>query len=81
MSFDEMVEMVAILKEDYDCKNGPYKNPKKVKAQILENVQKTIHRKFGVQRSREQLHKRWSDLKLREPEQMVRIRKVIRRSK
>ena len=79
MAFDEMVEMVAILKkEDYDCLKGPYKNTKKVKAKIKENVQRTLHQKFKVQRSREQLRKRWSDLKRRELE---RIRRVLRRRK
>ena len=82
MAFDEMVEMVAILKkEDYDCLKGPYKNPKKVKAKIIENVQRTLHQKFKVQRSREQLRKRWSDFKRREPEQLERIQRVLRRRK
>ena len=82
MAFEEMVGMVAILRrEDYDGKHGPYKNPNKLKAQIMDNVKRSIRHKFGVHRSREQLHKRWFDLKLRELEQMERIKKVIRRSK
>ena len=82
MSFEEMVEMVLIFKaEDYDGRHGPYKYPNKVKAQIMEKVRRSLHRKFGVKRSKEQIRKRWSDLKKREPEQMNRIRRVIRRSK
>ena len=82
MTFEEMVEMVAILKkEDYDGKRGPYKNPNKMKAQIMEKVRRTLHAKFGVQRSREQLRKRWCDLKIREQDQMGRIRRVLRRRK
>ena len=82
MSFEEMVEMVAVLKkEDYDDKKGPYKNPSKMKAQIMEKVRRTLHAKFRAQRSREQLRKRWSDLKIREPDQIERIRRVLRRRK
>ena len=80
MSFNEMVEMVTILRrEDYDAKHGPYMHPNKVKAQIMEKVIRRLQRKFGKTRSREHLRKRWSDLKKREPHQLYRINKVIRR--
>ncbi|PIO13760.1 hypothetical protein AB205_0023280 [Aquarana catesbeiana] len=55
MSFGEMLEMVDILKRaDYEGK----------KAKIMAKVVKSLHRKFGVRRSKDQLRKRWSDLKL-----------------
>ena len=80
MSFHEMVEMVIIFRrEDYDAKHGPYRHPNKVKAAIMEKVIKRLHRKFGKRRSREQLRKRWSDLKKREPQQLAKIQRVIRR--
>ena len=79
MAFEEMV---AILRrEDYDGKHGPYKYPNKVKAQIMDKVVKTLYHKFGVHRFKEQLRKRWADIKLREPEQYMKIRKVIVKSK
>ena len=82
MSFLEMVEMVQILREeDYDGKQGPYKHPNKLKGLIMSKVERRIFRKFGIRRSREQLRKRWSDLKLREKETMKRIRREIRKSK
>ncbi|PIO15464.1 hypothetical protein AB205_0211750 [Aquarana catesbeiana] len=62
MSFEEMVEMVDILKRaDYDGKYGPYLNPNVRKAKIMTKVVKSLRRNFGVQRSKEQLRKRWSD--------------------
>ncbi|PIN98519.1 hypothetical protein AB205_0218080 [Aquarana catesbeiana] len=67
MSFIEMVEMVEILKRaDYDGKHGPYPNPNVRKTKIMTKVVKSLHRNFGVQRSKDQLKKRWSDLKLKE---------------
>ena len=82
MTFDEMVEMVAIVEEkDYDCLIGPYRKPKKLKGQIMEKVRRTLHEKFGVQRSRDQLRKRWSDLKIRNPERLETIRRVLIRRK
>ena len=82
MSFLEMVEMVQILREeDYDGKHGPYEHPNKLKALIMDKVERRIFRKFGIRRSREQLQKRWSDLKLREQETMKRIQTEIRKSK
>ncbi|PIO23914.1 hypothetical protein AB205_0015070 [Aquarana catesbeiana] len=77
MSFEELVEMVDILKRaDYDGKYGPYRNPNATKAKIMTKVVRSLHRTFGVRRSKEQLRKRWSDLKLREQDQYRRIRKV-----
>ncbi|PIO11606.1 hypothetical protein AB205_0005890 [Aquarana catesbeiana] len=63
MSFGEMLEMVDILKRaDYDGKYGPYPNPNVRKARIIAKVVKSLHRNFGVRRSKDQLRKRWSDL-------------------
>ncbi|XP_077350057.1 uncharacterized protein LOC143998233 isoform X2 [Lithobates pipiens] len=78
MSFVEMVEMVDILKRaDYDGKYGPYLNTNVRKAKIMSKVVRSLHRNFGVQRSKEQLRKRWSDLRLREHDQYRRIRKLL----
>ncbi|PIO24156.1 hypothetical protein AB205_0165080 [Aquarana catesbeiana] len=72
MSFGEMLEMVDIMKRaDYDVK----------KAKIMVKVVKSLHRNFGVRRSKDQLRKRWSDLKLREHEQYRKIRRVLQKSK
>ncbi|PIO11640.1 hypothetical protein AB205_0064890 [Aquarana catesbeiana] len=72
-----MVEMVDILKRaDYDGKHGPYPNPK---AKIMAKVVKSLHRNFGVWRSKDQLRKRWSDLKIREHDQYRRIRRVLQK--
>ncbi|PIO25034.1 hypothetical protein AB205_0037720 [Aquarana catesbeiana] len=66
------VEMVDILKRaDYDGK----------KAKIMAKVVKSLHRNFGVRRSKDQLKKRWSDLKIREHDQYRRIRRVLQKSK
>ncbi|PIO37817.1 hypothetical protein AB205_0038330 [Aquarana catesbeiana] len=78
MSFEEMVEMVDILKRaDYDGMYGPYLNPNVRKAKIMTKVVKSLRRNFGVRRSKEQLRKRSSDLKLRELDQYRRIKKVL----
>ncbi|PIO10631.1 hypothetical protein AB205_0031450 [Aquarana catesbeiana] len=75
-----MLEMVDILKKaDYDGKYGPYPNPNIRKAKIMAKVVKSLHRNFGVQRLKDQLRKRWSDLKLREPEQYRKIRRVLQK--
>ncbi|PIO36800.1 hypothetical protein AB205_0032440 [Aquarana catesbeiana] len=72
MSFGKMLEMVDILKRaDYDGK----------KAKIMVKVVKSLHCNFGVRRSKDQLRKWWSDLKLREHEQYRRIRRVLQKSK
>ncbi|PIO24346.1 hypothetical protein AB205_0050220 [Aquarana catesbeiana] len=44
-------------------------------------VVKSLHHNFGVRRSKDQLRKRWSDLKLREHDQYRRIRRVLQKSK
>ncbi|PIO40218.1 hypothetical protein AB205_0070960 [Aquarana catesbeiana] len=80
MSFGEMLEMVDILKRaDYDGKYGPYPTPNVRKAKIMAKVVKSLHRNFGVRRSKDQLRKRWSDLKLREHEQYRKIRRVLQK--
>ncbi|PIO11942.1 hypothetical protein AB205_0042440 [Aquarana catesbeiana] len=77
MSF---VEMVDILKRaDYDRKYGPYPNPNVRKAKIMVKVVKSLHWNFGVRRSKDQLRKQWSDLKLKEHEQYRRIRRVLQK--
>ncbi|PIO35220.1 hypothetical protein AB205_0082040 [Aquarana catesbeiana] len=76
------VEMVDTLKRaDYDGKYGPYPNHNVRKAKIMAKVVKSLHRKFGVWRSKDQLRKRWSDLKIREHDQYRRIRRVLLNSK
>ncbi|PIN96713.1 hypothetical protein AB205_0177080 [Aquarana catesbeiana] len=81
MSFEEMVEMVDILKRaDHDGKYGPYLNPNVRKAKIMTKVVKSLRRNFGVRRSKEQLRKCLSDLKLREHDQYRRIKKVLLKS-
>ncbi|PIO26514.1 hypothetical protein AB205_0209750 [Aquarana catesbeiana] len=80
MSFVEMVEMVDILKRaDYEGKHGPYPNPNVRKAKIMTKVVKSLHKNFGVRRSKDQLRKRWSDLKLREQDQYRRIKRVLQK--
>ncbi|PIO23709.1 hypothetical protein AB205_0092770 [Aquarana catesbeiana] len=80
MTFIEMVEMVDILKRaDYDGKHGPYPNPNVRKAKIMAKVVKSLHRNFGVRRSKDQLRKCWSDLKLREQDQYRKIKRVLQK--
>ncbi|PIO36585.1 hypothetical protein AB205_0189830 [Aquarana catesbeiana] len=80
MSFVEMVEMVDILKRaDYDGKHGPYPNPNVRKAKIMTKVVKSLQKNFVVRRSKDQLRKRWSDLKLREQDQYRRIKRVLQK--
>ncbi|PIO29129.1 hypothetical protein AB205_0108400 [Aquarana catesbeiana] len=81
MAFIEMVELVEILRRnDYDGKHGLYTNPNERKAKIMTKVVKSLHRNFGVRRSKEQLRKRWSDLKLREQDQNKRFKRVLLKS-
>ncbi|PIO32059.1 hypothetical protein AB205_0166180 [Aquarana catesbeiana] len=40
---------------------------------------KSLHRNFGVWRSKDQLRKRWSDLKLREQDQYRKIKRVLQK--
>ncbi|PIO12776.1 hypothetical protein AB205_0098800 [Aquarana catesbeiana] len=80
ISFVEMVEMVDILKRpDYDGKHGPYPNPNVRKAKIMAKVVKSLRWNFGVRRSKDQLRKRWSDLKLREHYQYRKIKRVLQK--
>ncbi|PIO07526.1 hypothetical protein AB205_0027860 [Aquarana catesbeiana] len=80
MSFVEMVEMVDILKRaDYDGKYGPYLNPYVRNVKIMAKVLKSLRRNFGVRRSKDQLRKRWSDLKLRERNQYRWIKRVLQK--
>ncbi|PIO40682.1 hypothetical protein AB205_0022740, partial [Aquarana catesbeiana] len=65
---------------DYDGKYGPYPNPNVRKAKIMAKVVKSLHRNFGVRRSKDQLRKRWLDLKIREHDQYRRIRRVLQKS-
>ena len=82
MRFQEMVELVYIMrKKDYDGELGPYKTPNRRKAHIMDKVARRMQRMFGITRSKEQLRKRWSDLKLREPHKMKKILKILRKSK
>ncbi|PIO29577.1 hypothetical protein AB205_0210770 [Aquarana catesbeiana] len=72
MSFEEMVETVDILKRaDYDGKYGPYLNSNVRKAKIMTKVVKSLCRNFGVRRSKKQLRKCWSDLKLGDVQAVV----------
>ncbi|XP_018097978.2 vicilin-like seed storage protein At2g18540 [Xenopus laevis] len=76
MSKQEMVYMVSILeKKDYDCKEAEYSRPNTRKNNILDIVIQGL----GVTRSKDQLRKRWSDLKLREREQLLSIRRIIKK--
>ncbi|PIO11293.1 hypothetical protein AB205_0015680 [Aquarana catesbeiana] len=80
MAFEEMVEMVSILRrEDYDGKKRtiPYTRPNMRKDKIMSSIVTAFEQKFGTKRAKEQLRKRWSDLKTREPEQYQRIKKLL----
>ncbi|PIO25908.1 hypothetical protein AB205_0152910 [Aquarana catesbeiana] len=72
MAFEEMVEIVSILRrEDNDGKKGPYTRPNMRKDKIMSSAVTALAHKFGTKRDKEQLRKRWSDLKSREPEQLA----------
>ncbi|PIO22601.1 hypothetical protein AB205_0134880 [Aquarana catesbeiana] len=45
----------------------------------MTKVVRSLHRNFGVQQSKDQLRKRWSDLKLREQDQYRRIKGVLQK--
>ncbi|PIO32533.1 hypothetical protein AB205_0013090 [Aquarana catesbeiana] len=80
MFFVEMVEMVDILKRaNYNGKYEPYLNPNVRKAKIMAKVVKSLHRNFGVRRSKDQLRKRRSGLKLREHNQYRKIKRVLQK--
>ncbi|PIO23621.1 hypothetical protein AB205_0127980, partial [Aquarana catesbeiana] len=73
-----MVEMVDILKRaDYDGKHGRYPNSNVRKAKIMTKVVKSLQKNFGVQRSKKQPRKQWSDFKLREQDQYRSIKRVL----
>ncbi|PIO33644.1 hypothetical protein AB205_0002750 [Aquarana catesbeiana] len=81
MSFVEIVEMMDILKRaDYDGKYGLYSNPNVRKAKIMTKVVKSLQKNFAVRRFKEQLRKRWSNLKLTEQDQYRRIKRVLQKS-
>ncbi|PIO11811.1 hypothetical protein AB205_0137520 [Aquarana catesbeiana] len=80
IAFEEMVEMVSILRrEDYDGKKGPYTRPNMRKDKIMSSVVTALDQKFGIKQAKEQLRKRWSDLKTREPEQYWQIKKLLKK--
>ncbi|PIO33502.1 hypothetical protein AB205_0156960 [Aquarana catesbeiana] len=77
MSF---VEMVDILKRaDYDGKCGPYPNPNVRKAKIMAKIVKSLRLNFGVRRSKDQLRKCCSDLKLRDHDRYIKIKRVLQK--
>ncbi|PIN98540.1 hypothetical protein AB205_0151470 [Aquarana catesbeiana] len=77
MSF---VEMVDILKRvDYNGKHGRYPKPNVRKAKIMPKVVKSLQKNFGVRQSKDQLRKRWSDLKLRKQDQYRRFKRVLQK--
>ncbi|PIO28569.1 hypothetical protein AB205_0187940 [Aquarana catesbeiana] len=45
----------------------------------MAKVEKSLQKNFGVRRSKVQLRKRWSDLKLREQDQYRRIKRVLQK--
>ncbi|PIO25948.1 hypothetical protein AB205_0042620 [Aquarana catesbeiana] len=49
------------------------------KDKIMASVVTALDQKFGIKRAKEQLRKRWSDLKTREPEQYWRIKKLLKK--
>ncbi|XP_041422070.1 uncharacterized protein LOC121403062 isoform X2 [Xenopus laevis] len=80
MSKTEMTYMVAAFdRQDYDCRLAHYTRPNTRKNAILEKVIEGLQRRYGITRSKDQLRKRWSDLKLREKEQLTAIRKIIKK--
>lgn len=82
MSRAEMGEMVLILdREDYDGRRSHITNVNAHKSQVLDMVIERLHGKFGVLRTKDQLRKRWSDLKLREEETLNKLRRKNKRSK
>lgn len=82
MTFQEMTDMVQVLDEkDYDGRLANYTRPNTRKDKIMEKVVRRLRRRYSVERSKDQLRKRWSDLKHREEEQLRKIRKIIKKSK
>lgn len=82
MSRAEMVDMVFMLeKHDYDGKKKTYERPNSRKDLILEDIIAFLLKKHNVKRSKDQLRKRWSDLKLREHKQFHQIKDTLAKSK
>lgn len=78
MSLNEMKTMVKILvKNDYDGRFSNYPRPNTRKDTIMEKVVHVLAKKYGVERTKDQLRKRWSDLKHREEEQLQKIHRMI----
>ncbi|PIO10754.1 hypothetical protein AB205_0007410 [Aquarana catesbeiana] len=61
MSFEEMVDI--LVRTDYDENHGSYRNPNARKAKTMAKVVRSLHRNFGVRRSKDQLRKRWGEKK------------------
>lgn len=81
MSTDEMVEMVHLLeKYDYDGRLRNYVKPNARKDQIITKILHVLQKKYGVERCKEQVRKRWSDLKHREHEKLSSIHKILKKS-
>ncbi|PIO31197.1 hypothetical protein AB205_0043120 [Aquarana catesbeiana] len=55
--------------------------PQCQKGQEWSKVVKSLQNNFGIRGSKDQLRKRWSDLKLREHKQYRRIRRVLQKRK
>ncbi|XP_040195443.1 uncharacterized protein LOC120928407 isoform X1 [Rana temporaria] len=82
MSRQEMLELVSFLEKfDYDGKLKTYQKPNARKDRILEKVIQVIEKKHGILRSKDQLRKRWSDLKNREQAQLKKIHVLIEKRK
>ncbi|PIO13674.1 hypothetical protein AB205_0179420 [Aquarana catesbeiana] len=80
MAFVEVVETVDIYKRaDYEGKHGSYPNPNVRKAKIMTKVVISVTKNFGVWPSKDQLRKRWSDLKLSEQDQYRSIKRVLQK--
>ncbi|PIO11407.1 hypothetical protein AB205_0134070 [Aquarana catesbeiana] len=62
-------------------KKGPYTRPNMRKDKIMSSVVTALEAKFGTKWSKEQLRKWWSDIKIRKPEQYLRIKKLLKKSK
>ncbi|PIO36697.1 hypothetical protein AB205_0005060 [Aquarana catesbeiana] len=45
----------------------------------MSSVVTALEQKFGIKRAKEQLRKRWSDLKTRDPEQYWQIKKLLKK--
>ncbi|PIO23639.1 hypothetical protein AB205_0186120 [Aquarana catesbeiana] len=74
------VKMVDIFRRTaYDGKHGPYPNPNVRKAKIMTKVVKSLPKNFGVRQYKDQLRKRWSDLKLKEQDQYRTIKSVLQK--